>query len=84
MIKRDNPRAPIPITPAFTDEQNPVVANDGKRQVTAMKMNVDNNFITDVMPHTEHAIAASVDSIFQVLGNPEPQLRKIPCQKINL
>ena len=62
--------------PAFADSFNPGVGNGSKRQVTSMKMHVDDNLMTDIMPHIEHAIVASIDSIFQVLGNPEPQLRK--------
>ena len=51
MIKRDSPCTHIPINPAFTDDQNPGVITDGKRQVTAMKMHVDDNLITEVIPY---------------------------------
>ena len=41
-----------------------------------MYMHVDDNLISDIQPHIEDAMAASIDSNFQVLGNPEPKLRK--------
>ena len=62
--------------PAYADSHNAGVGNGSERQVTSMKMHVDDNLMTDVMPHIEYAIVASIDSIFQVLGTPEPQLRK--------
>lgn len=76
MIKRDIPRTSIPITLAFKDDQNKGVIAAGKRQVTIMKMHVDDNLIADIMPFIDYVIVVSVDSILQVLENREPSLRK--------
>ena len=41
-----------------------------------MNMKVDNNLTVIILTHIDQAIVENDKSIFQVLGNPEPTLRK--------
>ena len=76
-VKRTAPRDTVPITAAVRDAHNTGVFRDKVRPPTQMNMHVDDNLLVDVEPYIDRAIAASIESIFLVLGHPQPHLRKV-------
>ena len=71
------PQRDTPITPAYSDAINHGVLVNNEPVPTEMHMHVDDNLMTDTTTRIQDAIVASIASNFEVLGEPNPSVRKV-------
>ena len=66
--------------PAVADELNPGVLDPitGKAVKTPHNPFVDDTLMADILHHIQTAMAASLESLFQLLGFPAESLRRSP------